>query len=191
MSNFFKMKTKNPVFEELKRVNPLVTVGIIDCGEKVSCSLRRRNNNTNKHYNVHLDNEINTMLDIPFLEIMDNRNIIQMGTCVLLGDELDGKACDYLVDLWGLNSLYTILSSIINCTDSNYSLESIQNVIDSIVEYKVNLTEHQLFTVRNLINYGIIARCPIGVVGDLIIVLNDLFQGCCSWSERTSTRLFK
>lgn len=190
---YFKKVVKDTVFEEFKRVNPMLTVGIIDCGEKVSCSLKRRNENTNKFYNIHLDNEINTTTEIPFLEVLDNKSILQMGTVVLLDDELGGKTVDWLIDSWNLNSLYIILSSIIDATQEGFTTESVQDIINNLIENKVNLSSEQLFVIRNFINFEVVKKAPLEIVAELVEILNNnIFDSNTSWDNdnRSVRKLF-
>lgn len=192
---YFKKNVKDPIFEELKISNPNITIGIINCGEKVCCSLRRRNKNTNKFYNVHLDNEINTTTEIPFLELLNirsNMSIIQMGTVVLLDDDLGGKACDHLIGLWNLNSLYIILSSIITATQEGFTTESVQDIINNLVENKVNLSSAQLFVIRQMLNFEVVKKAPLEIVSELVEILNNIFDSNTSWDSdnRSTKRLF-
>lgn len=192
MANYFKKRvTKDKVFEELKVANPIITIAIPDqLAERVSVCLRKKDLNTNKFYNIPIDNQIDSVLEIPFLDLWNyNKSILQMGSVILI-DSTNELAIQWLVDRLNLNSLYESMSSILDCIDKNYSIKSIQKVIDTLVENKINLSQQQLFICRNMVNYGIIQNAPVDVVGDLIIVLNDLFENS-SWSERTTTRLFR
>lgn len=193
MSYFKKRVAKDKVFDELKLVNPMITIAIPDqLAERVSVCLKKKDPNTNKFYNIPIDNQIDSVIEIPFLDLWNyNKSILQMGSVILLEDSTgEDLAVNWLIDSLSLTSLYKVMASVLDSIDKNYSVKSIQRVIDTLVENKNNLTHKQLFVIRNMINFGIIQNAPVDVVGDLIIVISDIFENS-SWSERTTTRLFR
>lgn len=194
MGYFSKRVVKDSVFEQLKNdKNLMVTVTIPEgLGEKVCCSLKRKDLNTNKYYSVSIDNQVDTVLEIPFLDLYNyNKSILQMGSVIMLEDSTgEDLAVNWLIDNLNLNSLYEIISAIFGSIEEGYSVESIQNVVNNLVENKISLNQQQLFVVRQMVNFNIIQNASADIVQELIPILDNVFSSNTSWSSRSVRKLF-
>lgn len=197
MGSYFKKRvTKDKIFDRLKAdKNLMVTVSIPEgLAERATCSLKRKDPNTNKIYTVSID-EFDNTIQIPFDDLWNyNKSIIQMGSVILIQDSTDDDtAIQWLVDRLCLTSLYEVMASIFDSIDKNYSVKSIQKVIDNLVENKNKLNQQQLFVIRQMLNYNIIQNVNVSndIVQELIPLLDNIFCNT-SWSSdnRSTKRLF-
>lgn len=193
MSNYFNNRkiVKDSIFDELKAKNPLVRITIPDgLGEKVCCSLKRKNKD-NGYYNVSIDNQVDSVIEIPFSDLYNyNKSLLESSSVILLEDELQGRAIDWLVEKLNLQPVYEIISAIFGSIEEDYSVDSVQQVIDVLTKYRSVLSDHQVFVVRNMINFNVIQNASVDITQELIPLLDNIFNNC-SWSDRNIKRLFK
>lgn len=196
MSSYFNNRkiVKDSIFDELKAKNPLVRITIPEgLGEKVTISLKRKDQN-NRYYNISIDNQVDSVIEVPFVDLYNyNKNILESSSVILLEDELQGRGVDWLIDKLNLQPVYEIISAIFG-TMEDYSVESIQYVINCLEANKNCLTDPQKFVIRQMLNYNIIQNVNVSndIVQELIPLLDSVFESNTSWSSdnRSTKRLF-
>lgn len=191
MSYFNNRKiVKDTIFDELKAKNPLVRITIPEgLGEKVCVSLRRKDLN-NKYYNISIDNQVDSVIEVPFVDLYNyNRNILESGTIILLEDELKDKCINWLVEKLNLQPVYEVISAIFGATE-DYSVESIQYVINCLEANKNALSDHQLFVVRQMVNFNIIQNASADITQELIPILDNIFSNTSWSSDKSVKKLF-